>query len=864
MTRPDDKFQELREKARQLLTSGQYAANDSLRTLSHDVEELIHELQTYDVELNLQNKQLRHSENQLVNALKRFELIFGALPMASLVIDESGIVVDANDFAAKMFNFRDKSLIQNHSLLRLVSHHDRNQLYNSIHQLATDTTVQIGPIAISHDEKQLMDFYLVILPAEYHTEKRILITIAERTRHYARLRKLQLLQTLVNRAESRIFAFDQNNRCLFVNNEELELIGLSREQVLGSRRDRWMKQHDALNCEHQDALVYTARQSYLYEEKLPGHNNHHRYYMTHKFPLIDENGEVFGVGSISTETTQTREQRERLDLAMSAYTMGKEAIMITDADNRIIMTNQAFTKISGFKEDEAIGKNPSLLASNRHDSSFYRDMWADLGQRGYWEGEIWNRRKNGDVFPVWLMISRITGSSGEVTNYIGVFSDITKRKLAEEEIHNLAFYDTLTGLPNRYLLSDRVNQLVLECERNNRGFYLLFFDLDEFKLINDVHGHAAGDLVLREVSKRVSLLTRDADTLCRLGGDEFVLVIKDIEVENVRRRVTDMIGAINQDISFEQQILTTSASFGIASYPSDGKSFDQLMQNADTAMYEAKSHGRDRFEFFNADMSNRARQQFDIEYELKNAVMGNELALVFQPIYDLRTSRIVAAEALLRWHSAKLGEISPAVFIPLAEKSGIIHEIGEWVLEQAAKGTHDINRLYPDFTIAVNISARQLESGNFIEKVREIIETQTINAGNLELEITETMIMDRPDWAISILKNLKSLGVKLSLDDFGTGYSSMSYLRWMPIDLIKLDQSFVMGINSDESNQKISQSIISLAHNLGMQSIAEGVESRDVMNFLTQNQCDYAQGYHISRPVPLDKLIALLTSDSSV
>lgn len=864
MTRQDDTFKALREKADELLQAkdGQYKSHLDIDHTGNDLKKLIHEVNLYDVELTMQNKELMQTQIELRQSNKRFEILFDALPVAAIAVDITGVIIQANVSAARIFNFRALSYMINHSLLRLISSKDRNTVYNAISNAEVDHHTRLTPVMLATDEHLLVDLDITLLPDNYRDDKHLLITITDCTMHYLQQKKQVLLKTLIDNSDARIFAFDRKNRCVFANAKELEFIKLPVEKVLGYQRDLWMDHEEALAMERQDALVLATGQSYLYEERKQRDNDKDQYFLKHKFPLRGKDG-IFGVGCIATEITLDKERRERLNLAMFAFSMGQEGILITDTDNKIISINSAFNKITGYTESEVLGKDPKILASGRHDKAFYQRMWSELLHKDSWEGEIWNRRKDGSIYPQWLSISRInTGGNGSAPNFIGIFSDITKRKMAEEEIEYLAFYDMLTGLPNRSLLANRVNQLIRSSHRNQSGFSLIFFDLDHFKQINDVHGHAAGDEVLKEVAQRTGQLIREKDTLSRLGGDEFVLLLNDIEVDNIRSRLLQILKAVTKPYQFKKQNLSVSASFGIAIYPSDGENFEELLKNADTAMYAAKENGRNTLEFFNRKMASEAKYQLDMETALRDAIENNEFSLVYQPQIELETKTVFGYEALIRWNSARVGTVSPAIFIPIAEHSGHIKEIGDWVLNQATDFLLRINRYNPKLKIAINISAKQFESHEFISHLGAIIHNKNINAANLELEITETMIMKNPEKATRIMQELKSLGLRLSLDDFGTGYSSMAYLRWMPIDIIKLDQSFVTDIGKDNNADIISQSIISLAHSLGLQTIAEGVETEEVSTFLLSKDCDNAQGYLFSKPISADEVIAQLEQQS--
>ncbi len=573
-----------------------------------------------------------------------------------------------------------------------------------------------------------------------------------------------------------------------------------------------------------------------------------------------ENGKPIEIWGVMRDIRERRKAEEKLRLAAQVFESSKDAIFICDNTNKIVSVNQAFTQITGYEFDEIIGKNPKVLQSGRHDEGFYHLFWADLLSKGYWQGEIWNRRKNGETFPEWLSISLVYDHDHEISHYIAIFSDISDVKTSEAHIEFLANYDPLTQLPNRRLFIDRLDQAIKTAAREKTRLAVLFFDLDHFKTINDSLGHSIGDKMLIEVAARISDCMREIDSVSRLSGDEFAAVITDItDIGDVIKVVKKIIVAIRTAFKINDYELHVTISTGISVYPNDGENYEILLKNADTAMYCAKNSGRDSFEFFSASMSTRALERLSLEGSLRKAVENEELLIYYQPQIEVNTGRIVGMEALLRWPHAELGMISPEKFIPLAEETGLIIPIGKWVLAESCRQ----NKAWQDqglvaVPIAVNVSAVQFRQHNIMELVQAALLETGLKARYLELELTESLLMDCSEYNVTLLQNFQQLGVKLSIDDFGTGYSSFSYLSRFPINKLKIDKSFCDGTPGNKSNASIVSAIISLGHDLGMVVIAEGVEEEKQLNFLEAHQCDEIQGYIFSRPVPADEMEALL------
>ena len=549
----------------------------------------------------------------------------------------------------------------------------------------------------------------------------------------------------------------------------------------------------------------------------------------------------------------------QIKLLASVFDNSGEAILISDARNRIVEVNPAFTLITGYAAEEVRGRNPSLLASGRTSPEDYRQMWHAINEDGLWQGEIWDRHRDGHVYPKWLTISTIRDVAGNLSHYIASFTDITARKAAEERIHYLAHHDPLTRLPNRTHLQGRLEQAIVAARRDSSRLAVLFIDMDHFKNINDSLGHHVGDGLLVEVAVRLRQSVRESDVVARLGGDEFVVVLTDISHDTVAAVVGKLLKNLARPYAIDDHTLHSTPSIGISLFPEDGADVETLMKNADTAMYHAKEAGRNTYQFFTAAMNESATERIVLEGNLRRAIERDEFVLHYQPQIDVASGRPCGVEALVRWQHPERGLISPLKFIPIAEETGLIVQLGEWVLDTALG---DLSRWrtagLDGIRMAVNLSAHQLRDPQLAPRIASLLALHGLRGGDLELEITESVAMKNPQGTIRLLTHLRELGIELAIDDFGTGYSSLAYLKQLPLDRLKLDRSFVMDIEQDPNDAAISAATISLAHSLGLSVVAEGVETASQYDFLKGLDCDVVQGYFFSRPLPAAEVEAFL------
>lgn len=580
-------------------------------------------------------------------------------------------------------------------------------------------------------------------------------------------------------------------------------------------------------------------------------------------PIRAEGKEITHFIAVKQDISKRKAYEEQLLEASAVMRHTHEGVVITDTTPSILAVNNAYEEITGYSSEEVIGKNPSIISAKREDKAFYEAMWQDIAKHGHWRGEIWNRRKNGEIFPQLLNISTVYDDNQTAVRYIGVFSDITQMKENQAQLEFMAHHDPLTGLPNRALIETLLQQELDQAHRHNHIGGVLFIDLDHFKPVNDSFGHLAGDELLRAVAKRLGARLREGDSLGRLGGDEFILLLSMLnDPQDAAVVARDLIAALNKPFQLSGgHEVYIGGSVGISLSPQDGNTVSELMKNADAAMYLAKESGRNQFSFYTPELNADARNKLTLENELRRALQQNELTLHYQPKVDLISGRIIGAEALSRWQQAGGNWISPAQFIPLAEKSSLILDIGNWVIEQSCRQVrHWLELGMQDICIAINISARQFRSGNLDQQLAEAFERHGIAAQHLEIELTESMLMQEPKRAIETMHKLKQLGLKIALDDFGTGYSSLGYLSRFPIDTLKIDQSFVRGVVTDPDDAEIASAIIGLAHRMKLRVVAEGVETADQLAFMRSNHCDELQGYYFSKPLPADDFAALVRS----
>ncbi|MBB3182851.1 diguanylate cyclase (GGDEF)-like protein/PAS domain S-box-containing protein [Halomonas fontilapidosi] len=587
--------------------------------------------------------------------------------------------------------------------------------------------------------------------------------------------------------------------------------------------------------------------------------------------VLDSQGEVVGLLGFQDmlagaehlyledlrEALEQRDQalaqsRRNLQLAERVIDSSLEGIIITDAQTRIEFVNPAFIHMTGYSLEEAVGRTPAMLSSGRHGAEFYRDMWRALQEHGYWRGEIWNRRKGGQLYLELLTITAIRNEQGEITNFAALFTDITHIRENEEQVRRLAYYDPLTRLPNRRLLEDRLELAIRHAHRHRQRLAVIFLDLDHFKQVNDALGHAVGDELLLKVSQRLRAHLREDDTLARQGGDEFIVLVNEVEeVEEVMRVAHRLVDSVSAPFEVGGQVFRVGCSLGISLYPDDGAEVETLVRNADAAMYRAKQEGRNTFRLFRPEMHQQEHRRLELETALRNtAETGEGLAVHYQPLFDRDSGELQGAEALLRWHHPQFGQVSPADFIPLAERSGLILPLGERLMHLVAGQLRDwlADGLTPP-RIAVNLSARQFWQSDLVAQVQELYAAYGLPPGQIGFELTESLLLDKHQQAIHTLQALRELDCFIAIDDFGTGYSSLSYLQELPVTTLKIDRSFIQKLGESRGSAAIVAAVTGLAKELGLRVVAEGVETEAQLAALSRYHVTLIQGYLTGHPV---------------
>lgn len=566
-----------------------------------------------------------------------------------------------------------------------------------------------------------------------------------------------------------------------------------------------------------------------------------------------------------SDISASKAMEYELKLSSAVFEHTHEGVMITDGSGHIVAVNNAFTNITGYAREESLGETPALLRSGRQGHEFYRQLWRQLLDTGNWSGEIWNRRKQGDTYPQWLDISAVRNTEGRVDNYVAVFSDITPLKESEAQLHRLAYHDALTGLPNRILFRDRIEQAIARADRLGEKIALLFIDLDRFKNINDSLGHNFGDDLLLATAQRLVEELHGEDTVARIGGDEFTIIVDSSpSLRNVGRMAAKLIELLKEPFLINEQTIYISASIGISIFPDNGKTVDELTQAADTAMYKAKDNGRCSYQFYTPEMTNRLFQQVVLEADLRRALEQQEFRLFYQPQVDLTTGKIIGAEALIRWQHPEMGLVPPVRFLGAAEESGLIVDIGTWVLREACRQAREwLDNGLPIQHVAVNLAGRQIQRNDLPDIVAQALRDSGLSAEYLELEIVEEVIMAHLDQAVDVLTRTKQLGVTLALDDFGTGYSSLGYLKRLPVDQLKIDRSLIGDIPLDRNDEAIARAVIAMGHSLGLVVTAEGVENSEQREFLIREGCDRAQGWLYSPPLASEVFDSFLLAETT-
>ncbi|MEO0436294.1 MAG: EAL domain-containing protein [Pseudomonadota bacterium] len=629
-----------------------------------------------------------------------------------------------------------------------------------------------------------------------------------------------------------------------VNDEWADCLGIPKDELVGQSLLAFLHEDDQELAKAKAQGLKQGIGSFHLENRLRHRDGSYRL-LSWSFTVSQDEHFMYAV---ARDITEERDSQNRLTEAAAVFDHSGEGICVIDLESNVLDVNEAFSRITGYPRDEALKMNTKSLRSGRHDEAFYEALEEAVTRKGFWRGEIWNRNKGGEVHPHLLTLTQI---DSEPPRRVAILTDIRQLKATEARLQQLAHFDPLTGLANRYLINEKLEQSLRRAKRSGRGVAVVFVDVDAFKNVNDSLGHLAGDRLLQEVAKRLAQTLRAADSIGRIGGDEFLLVLEDVGSSRDVSTIAEKLNAsLRLPMSIADQDFSVSGSLGISMYPEDGLSAQELMRNADAAMYDAKEHGRDTYRFYSEQLTKDAYRQVLLDSALREAQARQELALVFQPQFDVEKNRLIGVEALLRWHHPQLGSVSPAQFIPHAERTGLIRSIGQWVLENSCRqGAHWQAKRHEFGTIAVNVSASQFHDESFVEQVKLVLAETGLAPTKLELEITEGVLAQDTHGLIEKMQILRSLGVRFSVDDFGTGYSSLSFLKKMPIDRLKLDRSFVEDVATDESNKIIASAVIALGDAMGLEVVAEGVETKAQESVIMTMGCQKMQGFLYGKPM---------------
>jgi len=682
------------------------------------------------------------------------------------------------------------------------------------------------------------------------TERKLVEDQIRHTSHYTR--------SLIEASLDPLVTISLEGKITDVNSATEQVTGLTREELIGTDFSDYFTEPDKAREAYQIAFSQGSVTDFPLAIR---HRDKHVTDVLYNASVYrNEANEVLGVFAAARDITASKKAQEELKMAGLVYQHSGEAMFVTDAYNRVIAINPAFSEITGYSESEVIGKNPALLNSGHHDDVFFETMWKSLKTTGQWQGEIWNRKKNGEVYAEWLTINSINDENGKTQRYLALFSDITEKKQSAELIWKQANFDPLTNLPNRRLFQDRLELDIKKASRTNGQLALLFIDLDRFKEVNDSLGHHLGDELLMEAAKRISACVRDSDTVARFGGDEFTVILGELpDVNRIERVAMNILESLGRYYRLKKEMVFLTASMGITLYPMDANNSDDLLKNADQAMYVAKSEGRNRYSYFTKAMQESSTNRHHLNQDMHEALSAGQFRLHYQPILDMRTGEVFKAEALLRWQHPVRGMIGPMEFIPVAEDNGLIKDIGDWVFKEAAHQAKTWSELTGrPFVISVNKSPMQFLNPHCNDEWLTYLHQIGMTGENIVAEITEGVLLKDNHEVSKVLLKFRDAGIKVAIDDFGTGYSSLSYLKKFDIDYLKIDQSFTRNLAPDSSDLALSEAIIVMAHKLGMQVIAEGIETAEQRDLLVAAGCDFGQGFLFSRPVPAEEFEQLL------
>jgi diguanylate cyclase (GGDEF)-like protein/PAS domain S-box-containing protein len=856
---------------------------DSLRAeaeakLAHEVppvssialptESLLYEIQVHQVELEMQNEALRSTQVALEESRNLYVDLYEFAPVGYITLSNLGLISRINFTGSSLLGF-DRSKLINRRFSKFVSPADEDGWRQFFVGLLQHNKRLICEVAMQRGDGSEIHVRLdCTQSARLNEEPQVLISIIDITLQKQMDAALQgseeRYRSLAEDMPHFVATFVPGGTLTYVNRALTSLAGLTRDELIGRNFYDFLTAEDCAMLKTKLALltpdnpIETHVQRYLVDGKSE------RFHEWTNRAFFDSTGRAVRFQAVGEDITARIQAEEELRIAAIAFD-SQEGMLVTDANSAILRVNNAFCRITGYNTEEVIGKNPRILSSGNQDSTFYAEMWGNLTRQGFWEGEIWNKRKNGEIYPEHLCISAVKDQAGIIKNYVATLTDITMSRNAAEEIQQLAFYDPLTLLPNRRLLTDRLKLALASSARSGKEGAILFLDLDNFKSLNDTLGHGIGDQLLQQAAHRIESCVREGDTVARLGGDEFVVMLEDLSEHPLEAAAqteaigAKMLAAFNRPYQLAGREYHNTSSIGATLFGSQSTEIDELLKQADIAMYQAKKAGRNTLRFFDPEMQASVNKRAELEIELHHALEGRQFRLFYQIQVD-SAGKPLGAETLIRWQHPQRGLMQPNEFIHLAEESGLILPIGQWVLETACAQIKawQNNPVTRNLTLSVNVSAKQFHEVSFVAQVRDALLRYSINPELLKLEPTESILFENIEDTVETMNALKAIGVNFSLDDFGTGFSSLQYLKRLPLNQLKIDQSFVRDLVLDSNDLAIVRAIIAMAQSLNLEVIAEGVETEEQHQILRSNGCNHYQGYLFGKPVPIDEFEAAL------
>jgi diguanylate cyclase (GGDEF)-like protein/PAS domain S-box-containing protein len=828
-----------------------------------ETAKLLEDLRIYQVELELQNEELRSAQQQADIARRRYQSLFAQLPLAAVVLDANGMLEDANEQAESLLGVRKRFMPSDARLWRKLNGKDRARLHAALRDVRAGESMVLNSMSIGIGDvpQQVCDAHLIGLSTDYKLDRRILLLLVDRSAELARAHDQRFYSLLLDSSDSFIYAADKDGRMLLANQTFLDFLGLRREQVQGQSRETFLPLRDALLQAEADQMVLRTGLPVTIEEQV-----HHEAplgavdFFTRKFPLHDLAGQIYGVGGISTDITALKNQQRQTLLSETVFMCSQEGIIITDPQTRIVRVNPAFTQQTGFSAGVVLGRKTNILRSGRQGNDFYAAMWKSINEKGHWSGEIHNRRADGSNYIIWCSINEVRDGAGSLLHYMAVQTDVTQLHDAKQALARQASYDSLTGLANRSLFNDRIAQLAALSLRHDKAFALLYVDLDRFKEVNDTLGHQAGDALLCEVSRRLQESVRAEDTVARMGGDEFVVLLPDTDAHGAQAVAMNLLARLREPVELVGPLTyRPMGSVGLAMFPQDGDSPDLLLRSADLAMYGAKVDGRNRLAQYTPNMSQINDKAFAIQTELAEAIVQQQLRVYFQPQCRLSDGALMGAEALVRWQRPGNGLLLPEEFLRAAEKCGLLVSLDHWVMNEALRqlGVWVAAGLWhASWRLAVNRNVIDLHQPDMLAKLQQMLLTHQVDPSSLELEITEDALVHHTPEQLARMDGLRAMGITVSIDDFGTGFSSLSYLRQLPVSVIKVDQSFVSGMLNNDNDAVLVRTIVDMAHNLGHTLVAEGIEELAQRQHLAGLGVELGQGFLFGPAVAADEFEA--------